>query len=182
MVRAFIAVKVPSNPSLVEAVSELARMGRGVKAVDAANLHITLKFLGDVADSKIQDVVQVIRAAGALAKATELGLVGVGCFPDERRPKVVWAGSRGGEALADAAARLEDGLAGLGFERERRRFVVHLTLARVRDDPPKDLQSFLERHRSMDFGKARISSIDLFRSDLLPSGPRYTVLESVGLV
>lgn len=181
MVRSFVAVRIPSNPSLAEAISELAAMGREIKAVDPTGTHITLKFLGDVEEDRLPRIVEAVRAAAAGHAPIDLELDGVGCFPDERRPTVVWAGSRGGERLGEIVAALETKLEALGFLRERRSFVAHLTLARVKGRPPGELPGFLARHRSTNFGTARLDAVHLFKSELLPGGPRYTVLESAEL-
>jgi 2'-5' RNA ligase len=182
MVRSFVAVKIPPNPSLAEAISELRAMGRGLRAVDSESTHITLKFLGEVEESGLPSIVEAIRSAASGNAPVEMELEGVGCFPDEGRPAVVWAGSKGGERLGRIVEALEGTLEGIGFPRERRRFVAHLTLGRVKGQAPRELPGFLARHRSTRFGKARIEAIHLFKSELLPGGPRYTVIDSVGLV
>jgi 2'-5' RNA ligase len=180
-VRLFIAVTIKPPPPLRKVLSRLDMMGRAVKPVSADNLHLTLKFLGDVEailTPQITDAVQT--AVGDLA-AFEMPLVGLGAFPHARRPSIIWVGTAGARALVEIADSLERLLRPLGFEPERRKFHPHVTLARIRSKPPDELATMLEAKQSTDFGTVPVTAVQLFQSELHADGPRYTVLSTVEL-
>jgi len=177
-IRSFIAIKIPGLDPLRRVLKDLSEMGRALKAVDPNNLHVTLKFLGETDVDLVPEILKlVVEEATALAPC-ELTIAGLGVFPHAQRPSVVWAGLEGAETLSALAADLEAGLELLGFAKESRPFVPHLTLARVKAKPPESLGGLLSRHAKTPFGTARIEQVELIRSELGPDGSRYTVLGS----
>ncbi len=133
--RLFAALELPPEPRTAAAamIRELRRSGADVKWVAPENLHVTLKFLGETDPGRLGEIGAVLQAACSAAPALELALAGAGAFPGVGRPAVVWLGLAGQvEALAGLARALDDGLAGLGFPPETRRFQAHLTLGRAR--------------------------------------------------
>jgi 2'-5' RNA ligase len=189
-VRAFIAVELPANLK-----RELSRLQERVKQncnycpakwVAAANMHLTLSFLGDVAQPRLDDIKTAMAAASAGAKPFELRLDGLGAFPNLERPRVVWAGLSGDTGrLIRLQQRLEELLEKLGFSREQRLFSPHLTLARVRDEA----SSSDKRRLGQAIGSTAcdaacsfpVESLHLIKSWLTPAGPIYTTLFSAGL-
>ena len=180
-VRLFIAVKVPSTPSLQKVLKHLEAMGRPVKPVSSDNLHLTLKFLGETNPTRIPEISQAISGAVDGEKTFETRIVGLGAFPRIQRPSVVWAGLENGEPLRRIAEFLETKLSELGFHPEQKPFHPHLTLARIKSKPPPELAELLNENPATDFGVVSISSVELFQSELQPNGPRYTVLASAEL-
>jgi 2'-5' RNA ligase len=164
LIRCFIAIKIPGFDPLRRVLKELAQMGRALKAVEPDNLHVTLKFLGDTDLDLIGEIGSLVEQTARL-----------------ERPSVVWAGLEGAETLTAIAADLETGLEELGFARENRPFVPHLTLARVKARPPESLRPLLSRHAKTEFGTATIDQVELIRSELRPEGAKYTVLASAPL-
>lgn len=148
--------------------------------VAPANLHVTLKFLGEVDPSRLAGVAEALRAVAAASRAFDLGLAGVGAFPSPSRPRVLWAGvAEGADVLADLARRIDEALGALAFERETRPFTGHVTLGRVR--VPRSapaLAAMLAADAGRVFGLVRVGEIALMRSDLSPQGSRYTVVET----
>ena len=146
------------------------------------NLHITLKFLGQVEEGRVQAIADALRSAGGLP-AFDLELRGLGAFPTPERPHVLWVGAgRGAEAAAALAARVDAGLAALGFPRETRAFASHVTLGRVRR--PRRNPELAERVRragDRDFGRVRVDAVSLMRSQLSSAGSRYTELAALAL-
>lgn len=180
LIRSFVAIEIP--PPLREKVVQVQEIlrgaGGGVKWVEPENLHLTLRFLGEVEEDRLKAVEGVCRQVAAASQPFHLELVGVGAFPHARAPRVVWMGvGEGSEALAELAARLERGIRALGFSREERPFRPHLTLGRVRR--PEAIRSLVEALASLGqerVGAMRVEEMVLMRSDLTPGGPLYTPL------
>jgi 2'-5' RNA ligase len=146
--------------------------------VSADNYHLTLKFLGDIEESRAAGIGAALTAAVAGLPAFDIGLRGLGAFPSPTRPRVIWAGvDAGGPSLAALAEALEDGLAALGVPREARGFSAHVTLGRVRE-PSRDpaLAAALGRAASVELGSSRVDRVVLMRSQVSPRGARYTEL------
>ena len=156
-------------------------MGQPVKTVSADNLHMTLKFLGDTDPTRIPKISNAVSEAVDGEKTFEGHIVGLGAFPRIQRPTVVWAGFENGEPLMRIAESLETKLCGLGFHPEQKPFHPHLTLARIKSKPPSELTELLNENQTTDFGAVCISSVELFQSELQPTGPRYSVLASAEL-
>lgn len=180
--RGFIAVEVPPLPPLQAVQAELARCGADLKVVEGTHTHVTLKFLGDVPVSFIDRIEQGIKNASKAIKPFEVNVRGVGAFPSNANPRVVWGGLEHGEPLIVIARRLEDEMHKLAFPRERRDFTPHVTLARVRSlRGAERLAAVLGEHAMEPFGTARVDKVQLVRSELHPKGPAYTTVRSVPL-
>ncbi|MBT4865183.1 MAG: RNA 2',3'-cyclic phosphodiesterase [Planctomycetaceae bacterium] len=177
--RLFIAVKIAPSRPLRKIVARLGMLGRIVKPIDADNLHLTLKFLGETELALTPQISQCVEAAAAEHESFSMQLVGLGAFPHVRRPSVVWVGLQGAEPLVEIASELERLLQPLGFEQERRAFHPHVTVARIRSKPPRELATVLETEQSTEFGSADVTSVELYQSELRSAGPRYTVLSKV---
>ena len=149
--------------------------------VGAENLHITLKFLGGVEDTRLSDVADAVGAAAAV-RAFDVELRGLGAFPTPTRPRVIWAGAADAPAFAELAAGVDRSLGALGFPPEERGFTPHVTLGRVRE-PRRDraLASALTAGGTRPFGMLRVARVSLMRSDLSPRGARYTELQGWAL-
>ena len=187
--RAFIAVDLP--PAAREAVEGVTRRlragaGDGVRWVRPEGVHLTLKFLGDVDAGSVPSISQALGRAAASAAPFDLFLDGVGAFPNARRPRVVWVGLGGGlEPLAGLQQSIEEELEALGFAGERRAFIPHLTLGRVRDG----ISTTQGRALSEALGgvgvqpgvKLPVREVSLIKSDLRPSGAVYTRLHAAKL-
>jgi len=176
--RTFIAVSVPCGEKLRHLLGLLGQMGKPVKPVAADNLHLTLKFLGDTPAEQIPAVSEIVQTAASNASSFQMELVGIGAFPRKERPSVIWAGIDGGEPLVQIAEELEQRLQPLGFQKERRAFSPHLTLARVRRKPPPELFELFEQHAATRFGTVSVGSLTYYASDLRPQGAVYTSLST----
>ena len=151
--------------------------------IPSRNYHITLKFLGEVEEQSLPRLVDAASRAAKACSPFELSFERFGAFPSISRPRVLfYAAGRGSEDLASLAGRVEDELVPLGFERERRRFRAHLTLARVRNRPPLEVQRILEAVPDLP-GTAlqRVERFVLMQSTLSRSGARYDELGSFNL-
>jgi len=188
-VRSFIAIELPDE--LKEGLAQIEaqlKLGKpsSVKWVDPSSIHLTLKFLGNIAVDRISAITQAMEEATQGISPFHLEVTGLGVFPNLKRVQVAWVGI-GGEIdkLGQIQQRIESSLAPLGFTAESRPFTPHLTLARLRDRASAD-----ERQR---FGQLiagtrfeavytiKVASINLMRSQLTREGAIYSRLSSVGL-
>ena len=188
-IRSFIAVELPGE--LRSGLSQLQAQLRsgswpGVKWVDPHGVHLTLKFLGNIAAARVGEI------AGVMAEATEgippfnLEVRGLGVFPNLRRVQVVWVGVGGNmDRLKQLQHGIESRLVPLGFAAESRAFTPHLTLARLRDRVSNDeRQRFGELIAATKFDSVYsvfVDAISLIRSQLTREGAIYTPVASVGL-
>ena len=178
-IRSFFAVTIEEEVAarIAEAQAELKKSEAGVKWVDPGSLHLTLKFLGGVEASAIPDLIEAAGKALAGAGAFALRAAGLGAFPSESRPRVVWAGITGGkEALCELAERIEQACEEQGFPREKRPFSAHLTLGRVRrEGRVGDLPERIRRAGTAEFGETKVDRVVLMESRLHPEGPEYVI-------
>ena len=188
-IRAFIAVSISSaaKSALANVIQRLAgQLPTGVRWVDPAGMHLTLKFLGDVEPGLVDGIIEAISRPAAGASPFSIHLSGLGLFPNERRPRVLWAGVQGGlDALQQLQEQIEDTMSRLGFLGERRPFSPHLTLGRVRDPVYSGLMrriSAAVTSTSLEPTEPwQVDSVHLMRSTLTPAGARYSELASVPL-
>jgi len=180
-IRTFIAVEV-SEVVLARAQELIGRLRPGdtnVKWVEPHNIHLTLKFLGDVPDAQTADVCRAVAKAAEQLSPFEIALRGAGAFPHVGRPRTVWMGvDRGADELASLHKAIEKDLAKLGFPKEGRRFHPHLTLGRVRRGgaPQRELGGLIRDNEEFDGGAADINELVVFASFLDKSGPTYQAL------
>lgn len=175
LVRAFVALEIPGDvvDSLTQVQKELEATGADIKLVERENLHLNLKFLGEIRDAEVAE------AKSRLGRLSLRGAVvtvrGVGAFPTSARPRVVWAGiAREDEPLVVPIAReVISVLEGLG-ERDERPFRPHITLARVRSGRKmRELTEVLHLIEGKEFGVVGLTEIKLKSSTLTPNGPIY---------
>jgi 2'-5' RNA ligase len=178
-VRCFTAIEINDAEvleGLVRAQRGLEGSGGDLKIVERENIHITMKFLGDVREGILERVKGVV--SGMSFEPFKVTLRGVGAFPNLRRPRVVWAGVvEGAEELIQIYGELERSYEALGFRRERRRFKPHVTLARVRSGRNRgSLVGEINRLADEAFGELKVSCVRLKKSVLTPKGPIYSTL------
>jgi len=182
-IRSFIAVELPDDVlSAVSRVQEqLKSYGFRTKWVRPANIHITLKFFGDIESGMIDAI------AGAMASAVEgcnpisLAAKGIGVFPNIERPRVLWAGLSGEvNLLIDLQQKLDDWLSDIGFARERRSFKGHLTLGRFKARVNSaEIMRALTEFKGFETQAFMVRDIILFKSELRPSGAVYSKLAGI---
>ena len=173
--RAFIGIE-PSDEvraALARVQQELARCPAKVKWVPSGNVHLTLKFLGEIDDetaAKVRAAMAKAAGGGPFAFRVE----GVGCFPPRGRPRTIWAGvADGADDVVRLFKNLDRALRRAGFEKERR-FVPHLTIGRVKSPKgAEQLTPLIERHAATVFGTCSAERMVLFRSTLTPDGAVY---------
>jgi 2'-5' RNA ligase len=146
--------------------------------VAETNLHVTLKFLGQIDPARVDAIADALASAAARTAAFDLDVRGLGAFPTANRPRVLWAGLEPAAPLAALAREVDATLGALGLPRESRPFAAHVTLGRVREGRRNPaLAPALAR--PADCGRLPVTRISLMRSELNPRGARYTELTSV---
>ncbi len=178
LTRAFVAVRIPALPDLQMVLKPLAAMRWPVAAVSPANLHVTLKFLGDIPTVQIAAIQQQLLSVVRRHPPFVLKVEQLGAFPSVDRPSVVWVGLVDAEPLVALANEIESLLEPLGFARESRSFHPHLTLARIKGHSPRELFDIIRRGSETHFGTIEVRSINLIRSELQRDGARYSVISS----
>ena len=178
--RAFIAIDLPPavRTALADLQQKLKQTGLNARWVNPKNIHLTLKFLGEIEPGNVAEISTAIKTAAAKHTPFSLTASGIGVFPNMRKARVLWAGlSEGVAELIDLQKDLDGALASCGFERENRPFRGHLTLARFRDRVnPAKLETALKEVGGARAGQWSVDDLVLFQSDLQPSGPIYTKL------
>ncbi|HEX2570845.1 MAG TPA: RNA 2',3'-cyclic phosphodiesterase [Polyangia bacterium] len=189
-IRAFLAINLPV-PVVRRLTDEVRALQPAVKAaglevawVPAANVHLTLKFFGNI-DPVVVAAIQSRLSSGLRAHPPfELEARGLGAFPDARRPRILWAGLRESAPLLALQKDIEDWMEEIGFEREARTFHPHLTLGRVKHGGAQNEETIAtllgEREKAL-FGGGRITEVVLYESRTLRAGAEYTPLTRVAL-
>ena len=188
-IRAFVAIELPEGlrAGLGRIQGQLKPGHEGVvRWVDPKGIHLTLKFLGNIAESKVPAVVEAVRSAAAGVGHLRLGVGGAGAFPNLQAPRVVWVGLGGDlENLTALQKATDRALAALGFPPEGRPFTPHLTLGRVRDTASREerraLGEAVGRLKAEASAPMEVGSVSLMRSQLTPAGAIYTCLASIPL-
>lgn len=189
-IRLFIAIELPDEVKLeITNLQAQLKSGSsfGFKWVDPNGIHLTLKFLGNVAQDKIEEVTEALKKTAEGITPFRLKIKDLGVFPNPRRIQVVWVGMSGEiDKLIGLQKQVDLNLASLGFTPESRPFVPHLTLARVRTQlPPDEGQKFNELLSGTKFeasAEIAVDAISLMRSQLTPQGAIYTRISSVPLL
>ena len=183
--RTFLAVEIsdPVRSKASKLISRLSRDATGVKWVEPDNLHLTLKFFGEISDDDVSKICTAVGDAVSPIRAFDCECVGIGAFPRIEHPRTIWVG------LADAQDRMarlqeaiEQSVSDLGFPREKRAFHGHLTLGRVRDSHGmQKLSASLQEQSELSLGTTRVSKVTFFASQLRSPGPTYTPLARLTL-
>jgi 2'-5' RNA ligase len=179
-VRLFVALEIPSGvrEKLAAMLETLRAISKEPRWVRLENLHVTLKFLGEIRDTKL-DAVRTTLAQIRSEQAVKLEFRGLGFFPNEKHPRVFWAGIEASTNLAELAGDVDGAMEKLGIPREQRSFSPHLTLARFeRQGMQEKLRSAIAENAQRDFGTLQTNEFHLIQSKLKPSGAEYTTLAS----
>jgi 2'-5' RNA ligase len=179
-VRLFVALEIPSavRENLAAFLDSLRAISKEPRWVRPGNLHLTLKFLGDVAETKVGAIRNALNEMRC-EQAITLNFRGLGFFPNEKHPRVFWAGIEASANLKILAANIDGAMDKLGIPREQRSLSPHLTLARFeRPGLSEALRKAIMASMERDFGSSRTNEFHLIQSKLNPSGAQYTTLAS----
>lgn len=174
--RCFIAVDV-DNSLINPFLEELLEVGAALRPVKPENIHLTLRFLGEVPDDSIEGIKKAMDDSFSDFEPFETSLEGTGAFPSMNYMRVVWIGMKENrERLIEMQKALDKNLIPLGFDPDKR-FHPHLTLARVKSQMGKGkLKAFLSKNQERSFGKLKVDSVKLKKSVLSPKGPTYSTV------
>jgi 2'-5' RNA ligase len=177
--RCFIAINLNESirNEIASAIEGLSSWMWDVKWVPAENLHVTLRFLGEMSDTLADrirgELAEIAKRHGCL----DLSFRGAGVFPDMKRPRVIWIDLFHGPELNILKEEIDNSLVSCGIQRENRQFSPHLTIGRVRSLRGKEfLLEAVEALKDKDFGNIRADKVSLMKSDLKPAGAQYSVI------
>ena len=180
-VRAFIALELSQEikQAIADYVAPLRALDKGVSWTKAENVHLTLKFLGDVPKPQIEKVAAALREVCASFTPIAAEAIGSGVFPNEHRPRVLWIGmNESAGKLVEFAQRIESECQRLGFEKEERGFTPHLTIGRVKEGKAANVVKAL-REQPFPARQIVFQECALMQSELRSAGSIYTVLEKI---
>lgn len=186
--RLFVALDFPDavRQAVRDLIARLKPACRSARWVRPEAMHITLKFIGEVDAEKLTSIRSALAPVHSAAPV-EMQFRGLGFFPNERRPRVLWCGVEASLNLAELAAAVERALVPLGIPAESRDFVPHLTLARFQAEggSRRDVEALVRAAgelKSYDFGRTRETGFHLIESVLKPAGAEYKRLETFNLL
>lgn len=183
--RIFIAVELDAalRESVAALRSRVNSAAASLRWLPPANLHLTLKFLGQITETRTATVVAAAREVARRARPFSITLAGMGAFPSSRRPRVVWVGVvEGSDRLVALAGDLDTALRRMRFPKEARPFQPHLTVARAKDaGPAPDLSDTLRDLGEVRVGTQTVDRLFVMQSMLNPAGAIYHPVEEVGL-
>jgi len=175
--RLFIAIELPD-----EVKRPLERMRAdipGSRWVPVEQIHLTLAFLGEVDDATLERLTEAL--AAIRAPGFSLRFSGTGCFPDRRRPRVLWAGMEPEPLLNSLASQVREAVVAFTITQEERPFFPHITLARLMSPSPNEVRAFLDRPPEQGLPPIGVREFVLFRSLLTPRGAVHTPLKTFAL-
>jgi 2'-5' RNA ligase len=189
LLRAFIAVEI--HPEIHQAIEKQTASIRTtlntslVRWVPTGNIHLTLKFLGDVSPTNLEMLAQMLNMEVRQHQAFKMEFGGLGAFPNPKRPRVIWIGIQAPDALEALQHGIEAAAATLGYPPEKRPFSPHLTIGRVKQkvgsSDMQKIRAALEKTQIGSLGSAMVTAVQLFKSDLKSTGAVYTRLFSAPL-
>lgn len=171
--RLFVAIELP--PSLCETLAALAIGLPGARWVEADNMHLTLRFIGEVNPAEAEDLDAELSALRA--PPAPVRLQGIGTFGQGRKIHALWVAAEKDPALVRLQEAVESAVVRAGFPPERRKFVPHVTLARMKNPDPARLEGFIGAHNARPFAPFEADSVVLYRSHLTRDGAQYEALE-----
>ncbi len=179
-IRSFLAFDIESEAvrkRLAAVQNLLAQTGADLKLVEPQNIHITVRFLGDITPATAEKIFEAMQQVQFTPFNVQIK--SLGAFPDLRYPRVVWAGiTEGVDQLKTVFSQLEPRLRSLGFTPDPKGFSPHLTIARVKTGRNKaQLADFVAKNANYDFGTIKAECLRLKKSDLTPRGPIYSTLK-----
>ncbi len=183
--RLFIAIEIPDDikREMAKAQERLKRSGVEAGWTRPEGIHLTLKFLGEVEESQVPEIMAALTNAAQNTGGFRIEIAAAGAFPNQKNARVVWLGISGDrDKLATLQAAVEEAMAGLGMEREDRDFTPHLTLGRIKEIRSRDAWlAALNEMKDIRLTGFEVDHISLMRSELKPSGAVYTEIGKVEL-
>jgi 2'-5' RNA ligase len=182
-IRTFIAIDLTQEikGKIDEFIKEIRPLSPHIKWVSVENIHLTIKFLGNIYAKEHDKLYRGLEMAIEDMNKIKLVVRGTGVFPNPRNARVFWLGVQGEvEKLQEMQNRVEYELEKQGFPREEKPFSPHITIARFKSRiNPEKLTNIIADSQNLHFGEMDVSSVMVYRSDLFPSGPEYSLLKEI---
>ena len=178
MIRTFVSVPVPMTDEIAGILSEL-RAIKGVKATPSEQVHLTLKFLGDTDEKKVMRLCQSLKDSLSGKGPFDVVIEGIGAFPNERNPRVIWLGIKEPGDLMNIVGIVDTCVKDLSIKADDKPFSPHMTVGRV--NFKTDLKDIFKDNRNRVFCSFRCNHIDVMKSVLSPKGAIHSVIESIPL-
>jgi 2'-5' RNA ligase len=189
IIRAFIAIELPEiiQQAIIKQTARLRQNISGdlIRWTPVGNIHLTLKFLGDVPSNHLDFVKQSLAQTAKSSLSFDLQVGGLGSFPNSKQPRILWVGIHAPPELNTLQENIDTAMDRLGYKKEDRPFSPHLTLGRARPNiSPENsvkIRDTLQSIQLGNIGTARVNSVHLIKSNLNSTGPEYTNLFSANL-
>ena len=178
MIRTFISVDVPVTDGIERTLGDL-RSADNVRPAPKGQMHLTLKFLGDQDERKVERLCSSLKDALSDSEPFDITVEGVGAFPDRKHPKVIWLGISGPGPLIELAEKVDSAVRGLKLKADDKRFSPHITVGRVTGRT--DLEDFFTRYEKTSFCSFTCDHVDVMKSVLTPKGAVHSVIERIEL-
>ena len=174
-IRAFLAIDLDDDlkPKINKIIKEFKQIDTKIKYVELTNLHLTLKFFGDIDKNGLKLLEDAIANVVSEFEPFKINISGCGSFPNNNHIKVIWVGIEDDSILKDLHDKLDKEFARIGFDKDRK-FSTHLTIGRMKSAKNKDkVKSTIEEFSNFEIGEMEVSQISLKKSTLTPRGPIY---------
>lgn len=185
IIRAFIAISLPPRirELVVEVQERFHECGKTLSWIKPENVHLTVRFLGNISEEKVPAIGEAIKKGIADTHPFRMEIDEIGVFPNLKYPRVIWLGvEEATHTLIDLENRISDEMETLGFEREERKFTPHITLGWVKTYKKKNKIIEIIQSQGKIYGaEIAMESVELYRSDLKPTGAVHTVLSRFSL-
>lgn len=179
--RAFIAIDIGINEKIREIYELLGKTKARLKLVEPQNIHLTIKFLGEIDSSMVEKIKNEMEEAIEGIKPFVAKLKGIGAFPDERHIRVIWIGFYDDGETINISKNIDERLAKYGFRKEKD-YKPHVTIARMKSrEGREEIRRIIEENKEKEFGEIKCQAIKLKQSILTPQGPIYRTIREVSL-
>lgn len=182
--RCFISIEIPETikQNIGNFIETLKKRDADVRWVENKNIHLTLKFLGKTPEKLLSPLYESLQNIAISYKPLYIRICKTGVFPNKKYPRVIWIGIEDSEILKRLQRDIEDSITLLGFQKEEKAFLPHLTIARVRSQKRiESLMTELDNYKEKDFGVFEVTGIKLMRSELKPTGAEYYCIFEIPL-
>jgi 2'-5' RNA ligase len=184
MKRIFAAIKIHPEDQFIRIYEDLKSACNydKLKWVELHNIHITLKFFGETEESRIPEIIDLLKDIALNHSSFNLYINNVGIFGSSYKPRVIWYGIDKNEKLLNLANDVLDRVQDIGFERDRQNFVPHLTIGRIKFIVDKQsFQKVIQQYKTVKIQEQKVGEFYLIESFLRPQGPEYKILQSFQL-
>lgn len=179
--RAFIALKIPEDPSLIGPIEELSSVG-GMRVYGHKGLHITLSFIGEIEEARMPDIVNALTEAAEGIGPFDITLRGMGSFPGKNGPRIAWIGTRSNGVLEMLVEKLLDRLKAYEVEHDIKKFVPHITVGRASDGLGSPTAgSIVNNYSETEFFEFICDKLTIYSSELRPEGPIHKAISHITL-